>query len=136
MIGVVMQNYSAASTGALTAVDANELKEIIALLSDSKDVPYLGVHISTVTEKIANTYGIPKGVYIKEVEMDSPAMNAGLQSGDVILKIDDQDITTADSYTEAVLGLTLKETYSVVFMREGSNGYKELTCDIEAGILK
>ena len=59
-----------------------------------------------------------------------------LQSGDVILKIDDQDITTADSYTEAVLGLTLKETYSVVFMREGSNGYKELTCDIEAGILK
>ena len=136
MIGVVMQNYSAASTGALTAVDANELKEIIALLSDSKDVPYLWVHISTVTEKIANTYGIPKGVYIKEVEMDSPAMNAGLQSGDVILKIDDQDITTADSYTEAVLGLTLKETYSVVFMREGSNGYKELTCDIEAGILK
>lgn len=136
MIGVVMQNYSAASTGALTAVDANELKEIIALLSDSKDIPYLGVHISTVTEKIANTYGIPKGVYIKEVEMDSPAMNAGLQSGDVILKIDDQDITTADSYTEAVLGLTLKETYSVVFMREGSNGYKELTCDIEAGILK
>lgn len=136
MIGVVMQNYSAASTGALTAVDANELKEIIALLSDSKDVPYLGVHISTVTEKIANTYGIPKGVYIKEVEMDSPAMNAGLQSGDVILKIDDQDITTADSYTEAVLGLTQKETYSVVFMREGSNGYKELTCDIEAGILK
>ena len=136
MIGVVMQNYSAASTGALTAVDANELKEIIALLSDSKDVPYLGVHISTVTEKIANTYGIPKGVYIKEVAMDSPAMNAGLQSGDVILKIDDQDITTADSYTEAVLGLTLKETYSVVFMREGSNGYKELTCDIEAGILK
>lgn len=136
MIGVVMQNYSAASTGALTAVDANELKEIIALLSDSKDVPYLGVHISTVTEKIANTYGIPKGVYIKEVEMDSPAMNAGLQSGDVILKIDDQDITSADSYTEAVLGLTLKETYSVVFMREGSNGYKELTCDIEAGILK
>ena len=136
MIGVVMQNYSAASTGALTAVDANELKEIIELLSDSKDVPYLGVHISTVTEKIANTYGIPKGVYIKEVEMDSPAMNAGLQSGDVILKIDDQDITTADSYTEAVLGLTLKETYSVVFMREGSNGYKELTCDIEAGILK
>lgn len=136
MIGVVMQNYSAASTGALTAVDANELKEIIALLSDSKDVPYLGVHISTVTEKIANTYGIPKGVYIKEVEMDSPAMNAGLQSGDVILKIDGQDITTADSYTEAVLGLTLKETYSVVFMREGSNGYKELTCDIEAGILK
>ena len=89
-----------------------------------------------MTDKIANTYGIPKGVYIKEVEMDSPAMNAGLQSGDVIQKIDDKDITTDGSYTDAVLGLTPGETYSVVFMREGSNGYKELTCEIEAGILK
>lgn len=136
MIGVVMQNYSAASTGALTAVDVTELNQIMELLYASRDVPYLGAHISTVTDKIANTYGIPKGVYIKEVEMDSPAMNAGLQSGDVIQKIDDKDITTDDSYTDAVLGLTPGETYSVVFMREGSNGYKELTCEIEAGILK
>ena len=136
MIGVVMQNYSAASTGALTAVDVTELNRIMELLYASKDVPYLGAHISTVTDKIANTYGIPKGVYIKEVEMDSPAMNAGLQSGDVIQKIDDKDITTDESYTDAVLGLTPGETYSVVFMREGSNGYKELTCEIEAGILK
>ena len=136
MIGVVMQNYSAASTGALTAVDVTELNRIMELLYASKDVPYLGAHISTVTDKIANTYGIPKGVYIKEVEMDSPAMNAGLQSGDVIQKIGDKDITTDDSYTDAVLGLTPGETYSVVFMREGSNGYKELTCEIEAGILK
>lgn len=136
MIGVVMQNYSAASTGALTAVDVTELNRIMELLYASRDVPYLGAHISTVTDKIANTYGIPKGVYIKEVEMDSPAMNAGLQSGDVIQKIDDKDITTDDSYTDVVLGLTPGETYSVVFMREGSNGYKELTCEIEAGILK
>ncbi len=136
MVGVVMQNYSAGSTGALTAVDAEELDDIIKLLFSSKDIPYFGAHISTVTEKIANTYGIPKGVYIKEVAMDSPAMNAGWQSGDVIVQIDDQRITTADSYTQAVRGLTPGETYSVVFMREGSNGYKELTCEIEAGILK
>lgn len=136
MIGVVMQNYSAASTGALTAVDVSELDEMIQLLFASKDIPYLGAHISTVTDKISNTYGIPKGVYIKEVAMDSPAMNAGLQSGDVVVQIGDQDITTDDSYTQTVLGLTPGETYSVVFMREGSNGYKELTCEIEAGILK
>lgn len=136
MIGVVMQNYSAASTGALTAVDVSELDEMIQLLFASKDIPYLGAHISTVTDKISNTYGIPKGVYIKEVEMDSPAMNAGLQSGDVVVQIGDQDITTDESYTQTVLGLTPGETYSVVFMREGSNGYKELTCEIEAGILK
>ena len=136
MIGVVMQNYSAASTGALTAVDVSELDEMIQLLFASKDIPYLGAHISTVTDKISNTYGIPKGVYIKEVAMDSPAMNAGLQSGDVVVQIGDQDITTDDSYTQTVLGLTPGETYFVVFMREGSNGYKELTCEIEAGILK
>lgn len=136
MIGVVMQNYSNASTSALTAVDATELNKIIKLLFSSREIPYLGVYVSTVTDKIANIYGIPKGVYIKEVAMDSPAMNAGLQSGDVIIKIDDQDIMTASSYTETVFSLTPKERYSVVFMREGSDGYKELTCEIEAGNLK
>ena len=57
---------------------------VIDLLFADKEVPYFGVHISTVTQHIAQKYDIPKGVYIKKVEIDSPAMDAGLQSGDVI----------------------------------------------------
>lgn len=43
------------------------------MLSNGKDIPYFGLKVVTVTDKIANDYDIPKGVYIKEVMMDSPA---------------------------------------------------------------
>ena len=37
-----------------------------------------------VTEEANSELGVPYGAYITEVEMDSPAMLAGIQQGDVI----------------------------------------------------
>ena len=136
LVGLVMQDYSASSASTLTAVDISELKPVMELLFADKDIPYLGVQASTVTDKIASTYKIPKGIYIKEVDMDSPAMNAGLQSGDVIVKLAGKDVTTVASYSEIVLGLEPGENYQIVIKREGSDGYKIITYEIKAGILK
>ena len=66
LVGVVMQSYSAASANTLTAVEISELMPVIDLLFADKEVPYFGVHISTVTQHIAQKYDIPKGVYIKK----------------------------------------------------------------------
>ena len=124
LVGVVMQSYSAASANTLTAVEISELMPVIDLLFADKEVPYFGVHISTVTQHIAQKYDIPKGVYIKKVEMDSPAMEAGLQSGDVIRSVAGQEVASAEQFREVLLQLTPKETYSVTVMREGTKGYK------------
>ena len=126
LVGVVMQSYSAASANTLTAVEISELMPVIDLLFADKEVPYFGVHISTVTQHIAQKYDIPKGVYIKKVEMDSPAMDAGLQSGDVIRSVAGQEVASAEQFREVLLQLTPKETYSVTVMREGTKGYKRL----------
>lgn len=136
LVGVVMQDYNTASASTLTAVDVSELEPVMELLFADKDIPYFGVYASTVTEKIAQKYGLPKGVYIKEVAMDSPAMEAGLQSGDVILKMADEEITDVQSFSSVVLGLTPEESYPVIIMREGSGGYKKITCEVKAGVLK
>lgn len=126
LVGVVMQSYSAASANTLTAVEISELMPVIDLLFADKEVPYFGVHISTVTQHIAQKYDIPKGVYIKKVEIDSPAMDAGLQSGDVIRSVAGQEVASAEQFREVLLQLTPKETYSVTVMREGTKGYKRL----------
>ena len=126
LVGVVMQSYSAASANTLTAVEISELMPVIDLLFADKEVPYFGVHISTVTQHIAQKYDIPKGVYIKKVEMDSPAMDAGLQSGDVIRSVAGQEVASAEQFREVLLQLTPKETYSV----------KKITCKLKAGVLQ
>ena len=136
LVGVVMQSYSAASANTLTAVEISELMPVIDLLFADKEVPYFGVHISTVTQHIAQKYDIPKGVYIKKVEMDSPAMDAGLQSGDVIRSVAGQEVASAEQFREVLLQLTPKETYSVTGMREGTKGYKKITCKLKAGVLQ
>ena len=129
LVGVVMQSYSAASANTLTAVEISELMPVIDLLFADKEVPYFGVHISTVTQHIAQKYDIPKGVYIKKVEIDSPAMDAGLQSGDVIRSVAGQEVASAEQFREVLLQLTPKETYSVTVMREGTKAvsYTHLT---------
>ena len=136
LVGVVMQSYSAASANTLTAVEISELMPVIDLLFADKEVPYFGVHISTVTQHIAQKYDIPKGVYIKKVEMDSPAMDAGLQSGDVIRSVAGQEVVSAEQFREVMLQLTPKETYSVTVMREGTKWYKKITCKLKAGVLQ
>lgn len=57
--------------------------------------PYLGVTMYNLANIIGQIRtSLSSGVYIDKVESKSPADNAGLQSGDIIVKIDDTDINT------------------------------------------
>lgn len=136
LVGVMMQGFGTESASTLTAVSISELEPVMELLFAGADVPYFGMYVSTVTERIAERHGLPEGVYVKEVSMDSPAMDAGLQSGDVIISVAGEKVSTVKQYNEVLLGLTPNETYSVVIRREGAKGYKKITCRVEAGVLQ
>lgn len=136
VIGLVMQSYSSVGEeGTLTAISISELKSLIEMLSNGADIPYIGLELTTVTNDIAREYDIPKGAYIKDVIMDSPAMAAGLQSGDVIVEMDGDVIFTGDGYENKLLSLTPGDTVEVVVKRQGTEGYTEITCMVEVGIL-
>ena len=137
VIGLVMQGYSSAGdANTLTAISISELKAIIEMLSNGKDVPYLGLELTTVTNDIAKEYDMPKGVYIKEVKMDSPAMAAGLQSGDVLTKMDGDSIFTVDGYENRLLELTPGDTVKITVERQGTDGYTEIDCEVEVSVLQ
>ena len=137
IVGMVMQDYSNSSEeNTLIAVSSTELKSMIDMLAEGKDIPYLGMTVTTVTEKIEKEYDIPEGVYIKEAMMDSPAMAAGLQSGDVITKINGEKIASDTAYSSQVMKLTPGDTIPIVVQRQGADGYSEITCEVEVGILE
>ncbi len=137
VVGLVMQDYSSeGDQNTLTALSISELKTMIEMLSNNQDIPYIGLELSTVTNDIANEYDIPKGAYIKEVVMDSPAMAAGLQSGDVITKMDEETIFTVDGYENKLLTLTPGQQVKIVVERQGTDGYTEITCTVEVSVLQ
>ncbi len=123
------------SDDTIVAVAVSDLIPIINMLENGLDIPYLGTTITTVTDKIANRYNIPKGVYIKEVVMDSPAFEAGIQSGDVVTEINNKKVSSVTAYNEVLLQLKPGETYDISIKRKGSNGYTEITCQVKIGVL-
>ena len=63
-------------------------------------------------------------------------MFAGLQSGDVITKVDGEEVQTVSEYYDEVLKLDLEEEYIITVMREGNSGYSEVKCKVKPGVLK
>ena len=83
-----------------------------------------------MTEEIAEEQSIPVGVYVTSVEMNSPAMDAGIQQGDVITEISGQAITSISEIQEMLLKFSREQVIQVSVMRLGKEGYKEIPCSV------
>ena len=137
IIGFILQDYNMQKEQTtLAAVSISELKGVIELLSNDKPVPYLGMRISTVTDEISETYQMPKGVYVREVALDSPAMEAGFQSGDVITKINGVSIAAAEDYEKLILTLSDEQVIHITYERQGAEDYISLQSDVRVGVLE
>src|SRR5579871_4688078 len=62
-----------------------------------------GLTVQDLTPEIANQLGIQssKGVVVRSVKPDSPASDAGLQPGDVILEVENTKVSSADEFAAA-----------------------------------
>ena len=81
----------------------SDIKDVMQFLANGESVPYIGIHATDVSENIAEDRGIPRGIYVDKVEADSPAMRAGIQSGDVLTAIGGTDIENFEQYHEFLM---------------------------------
>lgn len=71
-------------------------------------------------------YGLPQGAWIKEIEAGSPAADAGLEAGDVIVGIGDVTILGDATLRKARGQIAPGESATLVFWRAGSYYQTEL----------
>lgn len=81
----------------------SDIKDVMQFLANGEGVPYIGIHATDVSENIAEDRRIPRGIYVDKVEADSPAMRAGIQSGDVLTAIGGTDIENFEQYHELLM---------------------------------
>lgn len=137
IVGMVIQAFSGSQeVNTLTAVAISEIGNIVERLADDKEIPHVGLYVSTVTSAISAAYDIPKGVFIKEVLTDSPAMYAGLQSGDVITSINGEDIYSDETYSTKIRMLIPGTTCEITVQRQNGNEYIEVKCEVVIGVLE
>ena len=139
VVGLILQDYSSpGDRNTITALSISELKGLIEKLSNGEAIPYLGIKVSTVTEEISQQHGLPQGVYVKNVETEfsSPAMEAGLQEGDVITELNGEEMQTIEQYTQMLLSLAPEQSVKLKVQRQSGEGYTELECTAVVGVLK
>ncbi len=59
--------------------------------------PFLGVEYIMISKEMANLRNLPEGAYVKTVVNDSPASKAELKTGDIVMKINDEQLTTTNN---------------------------------------
>ncbi|MEZ6060907.1 MAG: Do family serine endopeptidase [Planctomycetaceae bacterium] len=83
---------------------------------------FLGVTIQPVTAELSEQFHLDhvSGVVVTNVGHTTPAANAGLRTGDVILEFDGKAIHTPQELQGAVEQAGVGETHNVVIIRDGS----------------
>lgn len=95
---------SAQAQGIGFAIPINTAKQVMdQLISKGKVIrPYMGLNLREVTPELAQYLGLPvsKGVLVDRVMPDTPAERAGLQQGDIIIKMDGKEISNYSELKE------------------------------------
>lgn len=132
-INSLIESASGSSAGIGFAIPANYAIKIANTIISGKTVThaYIGVSVQTVTAHNARLAGLSvnQGAYVLQVTDGSPAAEAGLQKGDVITKIDDEDITSADALILAIRAHETGDSVKVTYVRDG----KEQTAQVTLG---
>ncbi|MCG0275876.1 MAG: trypsin-like peptidase domain-containing protein [Thermosediminibacteraceae bacterium] len=113
------------------AIPINTVKEVLDELIKTGGVarPYIGVYLQEITKDLADYFQLKStnGALISYVVPGSPAERAGLQPGDIILKINDKAIKKPSDVTEIISNTKINEKIVLLIYRNGTTIYVPVT---------
>jgi len=104
------------------AVPINLAKQLLPQLETGKIVRgWLGISVQSLTQDLSKSLNLAssKGALLAQVGHGGPADKAGLKSGDVVVKVNNQPIGTAGELTRAVGTFTPGSKVTLEAIREG-----------------
>ena len=125
VVGVNSQIYSRSGgfMGLSFAIPVNVVNSVYRQLKEEGQVSrgWLGVLIQDVTKELAESFGMskPHGALVAKVLPDSPAAQAGIEVGDIIVKYDGNEVSFSSDLPPMVGGTTVGSTIPVDIIRRG-----------------
>lgn len=92
---------------------------------------YIGVHVTDLSKQLGEFFGVDdgRGALIREVEEDSPAEEAGLKAGDVIIAIDTDKMRDAGDVAGYVFDAEPGDRLNVTVIRDKAEVMLEVEVD-------
>lgn len=131
IVGIMAQQLlDTRKLGMMTCLPFSELVESIEKLCNNEKMVYLGINGQDISTTVSEKTGIPKGVWVDSVDNDSPAMETGIQAGDVIVKIGDAQISTLKSLHSLLNQNKPGDKITLYVMRQSVEGYVEVPFEV------
>ena len=132
ILGVLTNAYQDSNLDdMITTYAISDIKGTIENLANGKERTYMGIIGTSVTQDAVDTFNMPMGAYVINVDPDSPAMSAGIQSGDVITKIGTEEINDYNDYSKVISELSAGIETVVTVQRFSRGDFTELTFEVE-----
>lgn len=110
------------------------IRQIIAHeIVPAERAAFLGIQGIEVSTEDAERYQMPLGIYLAQVVEGSAADQAGLQTGDIMIAIDDNDITTQENLSRTMSYYAAGDTAVITFMRADNGKYIEHSAEVTFG---
>lgn len=142
LIGINSAKYAdSAVEGMGYAIPISKAKPILEELMnretrekvDSSKKGYLGVSLANLTTEAIEMYNMPTGAFVRNVENDSPAQEAGICKGDIIVKFDGQKVSDGDDLLDKLQYYKSGEKIEAVIARATNGEYEENTIELTLG---
>jgi len=113
-----------------TVIGITKIKKLIESLVNHTDRIYFGIKGADMTNAALNKDEIIKGIYVTEVETDSPALEGGLQSGDIITAMNGTPIISVNSFNSLLSVCEPKASVKITIQRSTKNTYKKMDFNV------
>ena len=127
VVGITNAKYSSSGYSGQASIDnigfaipINSVREIVSSIIEKGYIsrPYIGVSVANVSEE-SQSYGMPKGAALREVEKDGPAAAAGLQANDIITAIDGKEISSYEELAQRIAASEPGDKLELTVYRKG-----------------
>ena len=130
-VNTAIYSPSGGSVGIAFAIPASTVKAVVDQLKAKGSVSrgWIGVQIQPVTPEIADSLGLkkPEGALVAEPQVGGPAAKAGVESGDVITRVNDVPVKDARELARTIGGMAPGQTVKLVVVHKGQDKNLSMT---------
>ena len=138
-INSIIESSSSSSAGVGFAIPSDYAIDVANTIISGKEVehPRIGATVGTVTPQMSKKLGLGNGAYgayVNDVTKDSPADKAGIKKGDVITKIDGEQVDAATSLITSIRNHKVGDKVMLTILRDGKEQEVEVELASDATI--
>lgn len=133
VIGIVSDKLGQTYTDRGTLFGIAELRKMIDALMNGTERTYAGIIARNVKNEYLALRGLKNGIYVSDISVSSPALEADVSVGDVIISIDGKAVNSVKEYADILSEYNVGDSINIERYRERARNNKYKTVSLVLG---